>query len=221
MDNQVNGPKRRNQINILIINAYIIYALFFLVDCLLPGLSFPLRELYKILSSCCPGLVPVLPWSKYHFSVKPLGVTGHPVSCYIPVHMLAAGETYQADNTFLQKLKLKQQIELCSAESCSVILLFCPVVSRIGTDMEAAMARVTEEKPVILVFMHHCHDPSQMTNIEVQPSRSNIVKAVHCAFHESQGLLECTENEEAVAEVHFMLLGYKQRNRLSKGDTVI
>nr|XP_023649104.1 uncharacterized protein LOC111834250 isoform X2 [Paramormyrops kingsleyae] len=191
MDNQVNGPKRRNQINILIINAYIIYALFFLVDCLLPGLSFPLRELYKILSSCCP------------------------------VHMLAAGETYQADNTFLQKLKLKQQIELCSAESCSVILLFCPVVSRIGTDMEAAMARVTEEKPVILVFMHHCHDPSQMTNIEVQPSRSNIVKAVHCAFHESQGLLECTENEEAVAEVHFMLLGYKQRNRLSKGDTVI
>ncbi|XP_072559228.1 uncharacterized protein [Paramormyrops kingsleyae] len=122
----------------------------------------------------------------------------------IPVHMLVSGETFRTHKTFMQKLNL--QIELCSAESSSVILVFCPVVSRIGTDMEAAMARVTEDKPVILVFMHHCHHPSHMTNITVQPSRSNIVQVVHCAFHESRGLLECKENEEAVDKVLSALL---------------
>nr|XP_023649106.1 uncharacterized protein LOC111834253 [Paramormyrops kingsleyae] len=105
----------------------------------------------------------------------------------------------------MQKLKL-QIDQNCSAESSDVILLFCPVVSRIGTDMEAAMARVTEDKPVILVFMHHCHNPSHMTNITVQPSRRNIEQVVHCAFHETKGLLECQENEQAVKAVRSTLL---------------
>ncbi|XP_048841302.1 uncharacterized protein LOC125714601 isoform X2 [Brienomyrus brachyistius] len=220
MDNQVNGPKRRNQNNnILKAKEYIGYALFFLLDCLHCGFSFPLRALYKLLSSSYPEYFPVLSWSKCNFSVWPVGVTGHPVSCYIPVHTLVAGETFNAHETFMQKLKL--QMELCSAESSNVILLFCPVVSRIGTDMEAAMDRVTEDKPVILVFMHHCRSSSHMTNITVQPSSNKIVQIVHCAFHESQGLLECTENRQAVAEVRSKLLQYEQRNRLSKGETII
>ncbi|XP_072559150.1 uncharacterized protein [Paramormyrops kingsleyae] len=128
--------------------------------------------------------------------------------CYsVQVHMLVAGETFQTHYTFMQKLKLK--IELCSAESCNVILVFCPVVSRIGTDMEAAMNRVPDNKPVILVFMHHCRNSSHMTNITVQPSSSNIVKIVHCAFHEYDGLLLCQENEQAVTEVHSMLLSFQ------------
>ncbi|XP_072558579.1 uncharacterized protein [Paramormyrops kingsleyae] len=125
----------------------------------------------------------------------------------VKVHMLVAGETFQTHETFIQKLKL--QIEPCSAESSNVILVFCPVVSCIGTNMEAAMARVTEDKPVILVFMHHCHNPSHMTNITVQPTRSNIVRVVHCAFHEMKGLLQCQENEQAVADVQVMLMKHK------------
>ncbi|XP_048841304.1 uncharacterized protein LOC125714603 [Brienomyrus brachyistius] len=128
----------------------------------------------------------------------------------VKVHVLVAGETFQAHETFIQKLKL--QIELCSAESSNVILLFCPVVSRIGTDMEAAMDRVTVKKPVIRVFMHHCHKPSDMTNITVQPSRGNIVQVVHCAFLEYGGLLQCSENNQAVSEVRMMLQKYQQGN---------
>ncbi|XP_048841303.1 uncharacterized protein LOC125714602 [Brienomyrus brachyistius] len=128
-------------------------------------------------------------------------------SSNIKVHMLVAGETFNVHKTFMKKLNL--QMELCSAESSSVILVFCPVVSRIGTDMEAAMARDTDNKPVILVLMHHCHHPSHMTNITVQPCRSNIVQVVHCAFHVSKGLLRCRENEQAVAKVQAMLKKYK------------
>ncbi|XP_072558576.1 uncharacterized protein [Paramormyrops kingsleyae] len=128
-------------------------------------------------------------------------------SSLVKVHVLVAGETFQAHETFIQKLKL--QIERHSAESCNIILVFCPVVSQIGTDMEAAMARVTEDKPVILVFMHHCHNPSHMTNTTVQPTRSNIEQVVHCAFHETTGLLRCQENEQAVADVQAMLMKHK------------
>nr|XP_023649110.1 uncharacterized protein LOC111834255 isoform X2 [Paramormyrops kingsleyae] len=126
----------------------------------------------------------------------------------VKVHVLVVGETFGTHGTFMQKLKLRIDQD-CSAESSSVILVFCPVVSQIRTDMEAAMARVTEDKPVILVFMHYCNNPSHITNIIVQPSRSNIVQVVHCAFHEYIGLLECKENEQAVNAVHSTLLRYK------------
>ncbi|XP_072558580.1 uncharacterized protein [Paramormyrops kingsleyae] len=185
MDNQDNRPNWRNQIGYIFV--CIICVAFWLLDCLLPWLSFLLRELYYILTSS---------------------------SSSVKVHMLATGETFQTHETFMQKLKLR--IELCSAKSSNVILLFCPVVSRIGTDMEAAMARVTEDKPVILVFMHHCHDPSHMSNSTVHSS-SKIVKSVDCAFHESHGLLQCIQNEEAVAEVRSTLQTYKQTNRRCPG----
>nr|XP_023649105.1 uncharacterized protein LOC111834252 [Paramormyrops kingsleyae] len=152
-----------------------------------------LSELSTIPSGVSTWLSAVVSWLCPNTSVK--------------AHTLVAGETFNTHDTFIQKLKL--QIKLCSAESSNVILLFCPVVSRIGTDMEAAMARVTENKPVILMFMHHCHDSSHMTNITVQPSRSNIVQVVHCAFHEYKGLLECQENEQAVKAVRSTLLRYK------------
>nr|XP_023661178.1 uncharacterized protein LOC111840500 isoform X3 [Paramormyrops kingsleyae] len=127
----------------------------------------------------------------------------------VKIQILVAGETFNTHETFIQKLKL--QTELCSAENSNVILVFCPVVSRIGTDMKAAMARVTEDKPAILVFMHHCHNPSHMTNIIVEPCSSNIVQVVHCIFHESVGLLECQENDQAVNMVRSALLRYKSK----------
>nr|XP_023661186.1 uncharacterized protein LOC111840501 isoform X2 [Paramormyrops kingsleyae] len=162
------------------------------------------------------NLAPEVPQSRVHHSGRDLPqwlmatqdvskpkITG-PV---VKVHVLVAGETFCTHDTFMKKLKL--QIKRCSAESCSIILVFCPVVSQIRTDMEAAMARVTEDKPVILVFMHHCHNPSHMTNITVQPSRSNTVQVVHCAYHETKGLLQCKENEQAVATVHSQLNKYQ------------
>ncbi|XP_048841297.1 uncharacterized protein LOC125714599 isoform X2 [Brienomyrus brachyistius] len=66
-----------------------------------------------------------------------------------------------------------------------------------------------EYKPVILVFIHHCHNPSHMTDITVQPSRGNILQVVHCAFHETKGLLRCQENDQAVADVQAMLMKHK------------
>ncbi|XP_023687408.2 uncharacterized protein [Paramormyrops kingsleyae] len=187
MDNQEHRPNWRNQID------YIMLHLEYIVY----------GEL--LLLDC------LLPWLSFLLRKLIYILT----SSSVKLHMLVTGETFQTHETFMQKLKL--QIELCSAERSNVILLFCPVVSRIGTDMEAAMARVTEDKPVILVFMHHCHNPSQVTNIKVQPSRSNIVKIVHCAFHESQGLLQCRENEQAIAGVNSMLLKYR---RITGGEKI-
>nr|XP_023687408.1 uncharacterized protein LOC111854047 isoform X2 [Paramormyrops kingsleyae] len=187
MDNQEHRPNWRNQID------YIMLHLEYIVY----------GEL--LLLDC------LLPWLSFLLRKLIYILT----SSSVKVHMLVTGETFQTHETFMQKLKL--QIELCSAERSNVILVFCPVVSRIGTDMEAAMARVTVNKPVILVFMHHCHNPSQVTNIKVQPSRSNIVKIVHCAFHESQGLLQCRENEQAIAGVNSMLLKYR---RITEGERI-
>uniref|UniRef100_A0AAY4CHZ5 Uncharacterized protein n=1 Tax=Denticeps clupeoides TaxID=299321 RepID=A0AAY4CHZ5_9TELE len=91
----------------------------------------------------------------------------------------------------------------------SVILAFCPIVSRYGTNIEEALSAphfiffpfLTDEKPVVLVVMHHTSDPEY-----VVPSSSVYVKdrnifTVDCLFFDDKGMLNCQRNYEAYDKV--------------------
>ncbi|XP_028840293.1 tenascin-N-like isoform X3 [Denticeps clupeoides] len=97
-------------------------------------------------------------------------------------------------------------VEVNSVEKCDVVLAFCLVVSRAGTDIEAALAEINKEtKPEILVVMHHTF------RTDVFPDSSRFVRGeqvlitVDCLFHEDQGLLRCQQNNMAFTQIQNIL----------------
>ncbi|KAL3969506.1 SAP domain-containing ribonucleoprotein [Sarotherodon galilaeus] len=134
-------------------------------------------------------------------------------NCCVKVHIVTAGETFGADNVLLSHVSscAGLQVESTDQQGCSIIILFCPISSRVGSDMETAMKKVSGDKPVILVLMHHTRNPEYSTCGESQCSvYQNLVLVVHVLFHESvKGLLPSSKNSEAVQQIHDKLLQYK------------
>lgn len=92
--------------------------------------------------------------------------------------------------------------EVNSLEQCHAVLFFCTIVSRVGTDIDAAMKyldQVTTFTPVIMVILHSTFDPER-----VIPDSNNAIKrhdifAVDCLIFDNK-LLRCQKNENAIAE---------------------
>ncbi|KAL6464116.1 hypothetical protein MHYP_G00285070 [Metynnis hypsauchen] len=91
-----------------------------------------------------------------------------------------------------------------SVKESDVILVFCPVVSLVGTDIEAALHRlkaVSDSKPAVLVVLHHTFDPDcTVPDSSSAVTRENTL-TVDCLFHEDRGLLRSWRNQEALDKV--------------------
>ncbi|XP_076867095.1 uncharacterized protein LOC143518488 isoform X2 [Brachyhypopomus gauderio] len=119
--------------------------------------------------------------------------------------MIVTGNTLNAHEEFRRKLDEQTPARMAPTEEESdFILTFCPVVSRAGTDIEAALREinhVSESKPAVLVVLHHTFDPNYIT-----PDSSRFVTrkdtiTVDCLFHEDQNLLQCPKNYHALSRV--------------------
>ncbi|XDV20476.1 hypothetical protein PO909_025798 [Leuciscus waleckii] len=93
--------------------------------------------------------------------------------------------------------------EVYSLEQCQFILFFCTIVSRAGTDIDAAMKYIDQVTigftPVILVILHSTFDPERII-----PDSNNAIKrhdifAVDCLIFDNK-LLRCQKNDNAIAE---------------------
>ncbi|KAG9281974.1 hypothetical protein AMEX_G558 [Astyanax mexicanus] len=94
--------------------------------------------------------------------------------------------------------------EVSTVEECDVILCFCPVVSKAGINIEAALQKLNDfpvTKDVVLVVLHHTFDPKcTVPDSSRSVSRENTL-TVDCLFHEDRGILHCSQNEEAFRTV--------------------
>lgn len=63
----------------------------------------------------------------------------------VKVHRVATGETFGADKALMDQVKTCSGLRVKEAEQqeADVVVLFCPVSSRVGTDVEAAVANVS------------------------------------------------------------------------------
>uniref|UniRef100_A0A671L593 Si:dkey-58f10.6 n=1 Tax=Sinocyclocheilus anshuiensis TaxID=1608454 RepID=A0A671L593_9TELE len=91
-----------------------------------------------------------------------------------------------------------------TVEKCDAILVFCLIISRAGTDIDAAL---NELKALSVVFMvlHHTCDPEKTV-----PDSSRFVTRVNtltvdCFFYEDEGLLKCGKNSEALTRIRLWL----------------
>ncbi|KAL3052150.1 hypothetical protein OYC64_004830 [Pagothenia borchgrevinki] len=121
-------------------------------------------------------------------------------------HVSVAGCTNGAHQTYVNDLKGLRQIEVISPEQSDYLVLFCPIASRVGTDIEEAMDKISGGKPIVLVVMHHTYDKDHF----VPESRrlvenKDVIVTVDVLFHESKMLL-CNRNDTAWFQVKDVLV---------------
>ncbi|XP_063078198.1 uncharacterized protein LOC134468190 [Engraulis encrasicolus] len=102
-----------------------------------------------------------------------------------------------------------------SAE-CDVILAFCPVVSRLGTDVEAALKEIPDTRHCILIVMHFTFDPDYVIPDSKRFTQGRHVDTVDCLFHEDAGLLQCLRNDAAIKEILTLMEPYSKEGRKKK-----
>ncbi|XP_056602895.1 uncharacterized protein LOC130419909 [Triplophysa dalaica] len=98
--------------------------------------------------------------------------------------------------------------EVLNVDECDVILDFCPIVSRAGTDMEVALNelnRCSASKPAVFMVLHHTYEREKIVPDSSRfVSRENTL-TVNFLFNEDAGLLECAMNDKALIKIveHF------------------
>ncbi|KAK2847568.1 hypothetical protein Q5P01_010567 [Channa striata] len=133
----------------------------------------------------------------------------------VKVHTVTTGETVGADLALMKEVKNhpELQVEETDRLGCNIIIVLCPINSRPGSDVEAAMMKVSDDKPVILVTMFHTRDVHYSICGTAWSQTYPVVKLdVPVLFHETAGgLLACPRNDEAVRQTQEMLLNYSSR----------
>ncbi|XP_028250005.1 uncharacterized protein LOC114426660 [Parambassis ranga] len=129
-----------------------------------------------------------------------------PTFCYV-----LTGETYGSHETIVEKVKkrkwrsLKWVRKTKTVQKCDIIIVFCPISSRTGSDSEAVKrheAVSSTNKPVIVVMMHHTRDEEFSPGGRKWFEDPRFVLEVHVLFHDTQrGLLQCAHNKQAVREI--------------------
>ncbi|XP_033832579.1 uncharacterized protein LOC117379987 [Periophthalmus magnuspinnatus] len=118
------------------------------------------------------------------------------------VYIVVAAKTFGADQEILKGI----HVEICpEPANCDVVLVFCPVTSRSGSDMEDAMRNISEKangKKMILVVMHHSIEDIYLPQPLQNPGYPNVIKYVNVVYHESKkGLIKCDRNDKAIQEL--------------------
>ncbi|XP_034999853.2 uncharacterized protein si:ch211-245h14.1 isoform X3 [Hippoglossus stenolepis] len=125
--------------------------------------------------------------------------------------VVLTGKTNDTHGDFVKIIKNNGHTEVTTPEECDYCLLFCPITSRVGTDVGLSLRHIPENKPTILVVMYHTFD----RNHHVLDSRRltddpRVHLKVNCLFHE-QKLLSCSCNDIAQFEIR-RFLGFPQNS---------
>ncbi|MCJ8747203.1 hypothetical protein PDJAM_G00150630 [Pangasius djambal] len=110
------------------------------------------------------------------------------------------GNTMDSHKTFLDHLTRKFQ-EVNTLNDSDVIIAFVPIASRAGTDILAAMEKIPEGRPVVLVALHHTFNRDDIVPDSRLCVNRKDVFAVDCLFNEDKGLLRCLHNDDAIRAV--------------------
>ncbi|XP_075994373.1 uncharacterized protein LOC142988946 isoform X2 [Genypterus blacodes] len=139
-------------------------------------------------------------------------------SASIWIFCTVTGETFGAHQRLLDQVKhLKglNVVECPQWQNCQVIIVFCVIDSRVGSNVEAAMSKTPDGKPVILVLMHHTRDVYYSTGgRKWSDSFDKVVLDVHVLYHQTrQGLLTCPKNQQAVKHIQEVLQRYTKKEK--------
>ncbi|KAK7173383.1 hypothetical protein R3I93_003263 [Phoxinus phoxinus] len=91
--------------------------------------------------------------------------------------------------------------EVFTVAECDVLLVVSIIVSRTGTDIDAAVNELnarSESKPAVFMVLHHTFDPEKIVpDSRRYVTRSNTL-TIDLLFNEDEGFLKCVRNNEAL-----------------------
>ncbi|XP_068433289.1 uncharacterized protein [Clinocottus analis] len=125
--------------------------------------------------------------------------------------MVVSGKTFGNHMKLMTNVEeqVSNRMQLCGDnQDYELTFVYCPISSRIGTDVEWALAKIKDKKPIILVLMHHMYEVKAVTSMKTWPDDANVVLRVNVFYHETMGLLTCEENDAAVTEIKNKLLAH-------------
>ncbi|XP_041661716.1 uncharacterized protein LOC121521655 isoform X2 [Cheilinus undulatus] len=104
------------------------------------------------------------------------------------VHL--SGTTNDAHLPWVSRFEGIGQVKVDSAEDSDYILLFCPIASRVGTDISEALENIPAgDKEVILVVMHHTFNKDHVVaDSRWQVNDSKVLLVVDTLFFEGRPL---------------------------------
>ncbi|XP_051265606.1 uncharacterized protein LOC127368639 isoform X16 [Dicentrarchus labrax] len=130
--------------------------------------------------------------------------------------VILAGKTNDAHLEFVAKIESIGHTEVNSPEESDYLLVFCPVASRVGSDVSEALEKLPGGKPAILVVMHHTFNPDQvLPESRRLVDNPNVELTVDCLFYEGK-LLESNRNYTAWIDVQKFLGVSKQPTLVAK-----
>ncbi|XP_049445555.1 uncharacterized protein LOC125896748 isoform X2 [Epinephelus fuscoguttatus] len=139
-------------------------------------------------------------------------IGGHPrqAQTVLMCQMVVAGKTFDAHLQLMDKVKYLAQDQVLlfpSDENYQFTFVFCPISSRVASDVEAAMGDVKGNKPVILVLMHHTREVKYTTPMKTWREDVEVILHVNVFYHETvHGLLKCEQNNTAASQIRDKLL---------------
>ncbi|XP_073717314.1 uncharacterized protein [Misgurnus anguillicaudatus] len=132
-------------------------------------------------------------------------------------YIIQSGNSCNAHTRILKNLHehVPGMTAVNKVEKCDVILVFCPIVSRAGTDIQAALDQLnncSESKPAVFMMLHHTFDREK-----VLPDSSRFITrgntlTVNCLFNEDEGLLACDMND---VELDKIIQNLKPQQRIN------
>ncbi|XP_073697155.1 uncharacterized protein [Garra rufa] len=124
----------------------------------------------------------------------------------VKVHSILTGKTAMAHKHIISTLQtqIEDLREVQTVHESDIVMVFCPIVSRVGTDIDAALkafSNYTETKLAVLVVIHHTFDPDKMVPESSKCVNRTDILTVDYLFYEDTGLLKCQKNSDSTKKV--------------------
>ncbi|XP_072842100.2 uncharacterized protein LOC140703155 [Pogona vitticeps] len=126
------------------------------------------------------------------------------------VQFRISGKTGGCEEKFLKDVSellshqgVSLQVKEFTETSKDPLLLFCPIASRKGTDIENALEGLSDEQKVLLVVMDLIpkDNPGPFVDAQHRVPHPAVVRTMHTRFTLQDGFYPCEMNEAAVADV--------------------
>ncbi|XP_058238268.1 uncharacterized protein LOC131347855 isoform X1 [Hemibagrus wyckioides] len=121
-------------------------------------------------------------------------------------HIMVIGNDMNCHKDILSRLSIiLQEDEEISGDQSDVIIAFVPIVSRAGTNIQDALQKIPENRPVVFMALHHTFDPNYIAPESRHAIQRSNVFSVDLLFHEDQGVLNCYHNTKALEATKYYL----------------
>ncbi|KAK2911139.1 hypothetical protein Q8A67_003272 [Cirrhinus molitorella] len=125
----------------------------------------------------------------------------------VKVFSILTGKTATSHKHIISTLQtqIEDLREVRTMDESDIIMVFCPIVSRAGTDIDAALKTfshyIGETKIAVLVVLHHTFDTNKTISDSSKCVNRTDILTVDYLFYEDTGLMKCQKNSDSTEKV--------------------